>query len=318
MPSDEKNVSRRRFMGRSLEVTGAGVLAGLSLEEQALLAHAQSPVAGQTGPKASATSPGPREPLPTGRIGPLTVSRLICGGNLFSGSAHSRNLIYVSNLLKHYFSSEKIMETLQLCEESGINTAILRCDEHITGVLAQYRKERGGKIQWIAQTYPAVKDLTGNIQMAIDHGAVGVFPQGGIGDQFVADGHVDLLGKVDDFVKQNKLVAGIGSHSLDVPKAVEKAGIRPDFYFKTLNDVGYYTQPPQEIADFMKTVERPWIAFKVLGAGAVKPQEGFGLAYRMGADFLNVGMFDFQVREDAAAVRRLVAADLPRQRPWRS
>jgi hypothetical protein len=317
MPSNDKNLSRRRFFERSIEITGAGVVAGLSLEEQALLAHAQSPAAGK-GPRTPVAASGPRETLPTGKIGPLTVSRLICGGNLFSGSAHSRNLIYVSNLLKNYFSPERIIDTLQLCEESGINTTILRCDEHITGVLARYRKERGGKMQWIAQTYPTLKDLTGNIQMAIDHGAVGIFPQGGIGDDFVAKGRVDLLGKVVDFVKQNRLAAGIGSHALDVPKAVEKAGIRPDFYFKTFNDVGYNTQDPREVADFMKTVDRPWIAFKVLGAGVVKPRDGFGLAFRMGADFLNVGMFDFQVREDAAVVRSLLAKDLPRERPWRS
>ena len=104
----------------------------------------------------------------------------------------------------------------------------------------------------------------------------------------------------------------------NVPTAVEKAGLQPDFYFKTLNSVAYYTQEPQEVADFMKGHQRPWIAFKVLGAGAVKPRDGFELAFRMGADFLNVGMFDFQVQEDAATVRSLLAADLRRERPWRS
>ena len=43
MPSDDRNLSRRRFTERSIEFTGAGVLAGVSLEEQALLAHAQGP-----------------------------------------------------------------------------------------------------------------------------------------------------------------------------------------------------------------------------------------------------------------------------------
>lgn len=310
MRSDKKNLSRRRFIERSVQISGAGVLAGLSLEERALLAHAENPTSASDEPAGKG--------VPAGRIGHLTVSRLICGGNLFSGSAHSRELIYVSRLLRQYFSPEKIMDTLELCEASGINTAILRCDEHITGVLDRYRKTRGGKIQWIAQTYPEVANLTKNIQMAIDHGAVGAFMQGGIGDQLVATQRVDLIGKIIDFVKQNRLVAGVGSHSLDVPKAVEKEGLKPDFYFKTFNAVGYNTQNPREIADFMKGVEKPWIAFKVLGAGVVKPPDGFSLAFRMGADFLNVGMFDFQVQEDARVVRGLLAKDLPRQRPWRS
>ncbi len=310
MSSNESSFNRRRFIERSLGVSGAAAIGCLSLEEQALVAHAASPAPSASKPAGAA--------LPTGKIGHLTVSRLICGGNLFSGSAHSRDLIYVSRLLRQYFSPEKIMDTLELCEASGINTAILRCDEHITGVLARYRKERGGKIQWIAQTYPKVGNLTENIQKAIDHGAVGAFMQGGIGDQFVAQGHVDLLGKVIDFVKQNRLVAGVGSHSLETPKAVEQQGLKPDFYFKTFNGVGYNTQTPHQIAEFMKSVERPWIAFKVLGAGVVKPRDGFDLAFKTGADFLNVGMFDFQVQEDAGIVRSLLSKDLPRTRPWRS
>ena len=46
--------------------------------------------------------------------------------------------------------------------------------------------------------------------------------------------------------------------------------------------------------------------------------EGFELALRMGADFLAVGMFDFQVKEDASVMRGLLASDLRRERPWQA
>jgi hypothetical protein len=305
-----KHVSRRRFIGKSLTISGAGALAALSAEEQMLLA----------GPKDSfLTASEPSEGgLQTGTIGKLRISRLICGGNLFSGFAHSRDLVYVSALMKQYFSPEKIMDTLQLCEENGVNTAVLRCDEHIVGVLNRYRKERRGRIQWIAQTYPKEKNLTENIQLAIDNGAVGAFMQGGIGDKLVANGQVELIGKIISFVQQNGLIAGVGSHSLDVPKAVEKEQLQPDFYFKTFNNADYNSQNPQEIADCMQTVKRPWIAFKVLGAGVVKPRQGFELALRLGADFLAVGMFDFQVKENTRIMKGLLASDLRRERPWQS
>ena len=68
----------------------------------------------------------------------------------------------------------------------------------------------------------------------------------------------------------------------------------------------------------MKTVDRPWVAFKVLGAGAVTPAHGFRMALEGGADFLTVGMFDFQVRENAALMKKLFASPLARSRPWRS
>jgi O-glycosyl hydrolase len=40
------------------------------------------------------------------------------------------------------------------------------------------------------------------------------------------------------------------------------------------------------------------IAFKVLAAGAIHPEEGLKYAYTNGADFVCMGMYDFQVVED--------------------
>jgi len=301
------DLGRRRFLTQSLASSGAGLVAGMGMEQAASAAGE-----GARGPIAA------KSDVPRGRIGKLQISRLICGGNLFVGSAHSRELIYVAALMKQYFTPEKIMDTLQVCEENGINTAIMSCNDLIIGVLERYRKERGGKIQWLAQTYPTAEKPIENVQRAIDHGAAGVFIQGGFADRLVSQGHIDVVGKVIALVKQNGLVAGVGSHSLETPRSVEQNRLEPDFYFKTFNAVGYQSQKPEEIADFMKTVEKPWIAFKVLGAGVVRPADGFRLALGMGADFLAVGMFDFQVRDDALLIQQILAGDLNRRRPWKS
>ena len=73
-------------------------------------------------------------------------------------------------------------------------------------------------------------DPTSEAKRAIDNGAVGAYVHGGVADSFVGDGKVDLLGKAVDFIKQNKVVAGVAGHSVEVPIACEKAGINPDFY----------------------------------------------------------------------------------------
>ncbi len=255
--------------------------------------------------------------LPTGRIGKIEVTRLICGGNLFSGFAHSGELLYVHSLLQHYFTDDKILDTLQLCEESGINTTILRTDDQIVRILKRYRQERGGKIQWIAQTYPEPDNLKDNIKLAIDNGAVGAYCMGGVADDtFVKAGKAELIGEIVSFIKQNGLVAGVGSHSMETAIISEQQKFEPDFYFKTFNSVGYNSQDARDVSALMKTIKKPWIAFKVLGAGRVLPKDGFDLAFKNGADFINVGMYDFQVSPNTSLVREVVHLHAQRERAW--
>jgi len=314
--------SRREFLTKAVVAAPAGA-AALSLEEKSLLAAqgAQAPTPPNTGAAGK---------MPRGRIGKLDISRMICGGNLTSGFAHSRDLVYVSSLLKHYFTDDKVFETWRKCEECGINTAILRLDSQVLGLTRKYWNERGGKLQWIAQIKTSEKNLTADAKKAIDNGAVGVYVQGGVGDYLVRNGKVDVLGNFVEFARRNGVIGGIGGHLHEVPVACEKAGIKPDFYMKTLHSGKYWSaghaeehdniwcRKPEQTIEFMKKVEQPWIAFKVLAAGAIRPTSGFKYALGNGADFICVGMFDFQVAEDARILNGLLAEGMKRERPWRA
>jgi hypothetical protein len=63
-------------------------------------------------------------------------------------------------------------------------------------------------------------------------------------------------------------------------------------------------------------MNRPWLAYKVLAAGALNPQVGFKYAFDNGADFCVVGMFDFQVAEDVGFASAAVKAAANRDRQW--
>lgn len=271
--------------------------------------------------------------------GKKPISRLILGTNLFSGNSHARDLVYVDSLFKAYNTEKKIMETYMLAEKAGINLAFL------TPLLIRYKKNFNSNLQMWTNVSPTKKDIYSQVDQAIDQGVDYIFILGAQCDRLVYAGETDVIGKCVDYIKQQGYPAGLGAHTIQALLACDEAGIEPDFYYKTMHHDQYWSAHPKEnrepflwssntnedhnkfhdnmwcpfpekTNEFIQKAQKPVVGFKVLAGGAISPEDGFQYAFDNGADFIEVGMFDFQIVEDVNLTIRSVEKTRNRIRPW--
>lgn len=274
--------------------------------------------------------------LPKGKIGKHEISRLVAGGNLIGGWAHSRDLIYVPELFKAYNTEQKVYETLMLAEQAGINTINIGFPSN--PLLAKYKKITGSKIKVISQVHPNLnrKYLSQvgpstdpalfyeNIDRAIDYGVDIVQVQGNWCDWLVQGERLEVIDKMLGHIRRQGYTAGLAAHSVESLMACQEKGIIPDYYMKTMHHDQYWSAHPREnrvpfevdgkeypdhnryhnnmfclfperTVEFVSKATVPVMGFKILAAGAIEPKDGFQWAYNNGADFICVGMFDFQI-----------------------
>lgn len=265
-----------------------------------------------------------------GQIGNLKLSRMFLGGNLIGGWAHARDLLYVDKLVKAYHDDWRVFRTFKMAEQCGMNTILT--NPALMRVINDYWKKEGGKIQFISDCGHKEGVVRG-AQLSVENGAAAIYCHGFGSDQWAAKG--DYKSFQDALAEMRKLgvPVGVGAHKLETVKFCVEHDIVPDFWMKTLHHTNYWSARPsegfgakdnvwctnpEETIAFMETLPQPWIAFKTLGAGAIHPKEGFPYAFKNGADFICVGMYDFQLVDNVNLVTSILDQPIERKRPWRA
>ena len=287
--------------------------------------------------------------LPMGKLGDHEISRLILGGNLFDGTAHARDLLYVSSLFKSYNTEKKVFETLMLAEQAGINCIAVSDWVVHSKILNRYKKLTGIKIK--VHNYfifgENSKENDEGLKKAIDLGVDIIQVHGTIGDRMVLNNRLDVIDDMLTLIRRNGVVAGLGAHDIHAFIACEEQGIVPDFYKKTMHHDHYWSAHPREnrrpfemslpdrlkidhnmwhdnlfdtfpdlTLEFINRAKVPIIGFKVLAGGAIHPKDGFRYAFENGADFICVGMFDFQIVDDVNICIDTLQSLQNRKRAW--
>jgi len=229
--------------------------------------------------------------LPRIRLGSLEVSRLIVGGNPFSGISHQSG--EADKKMRDYYTAARIKATLAEAERCGINTFIGRVDNHVCRLMNEYYNE-GGRIQWIGQTAPEQRSLERNIRRASSFGARGCYIQGGTADQYHEEGKLEELAEPLALMRELGLVAGIAAHDPGTHRRAQEIGLDVDFYMMCLYNLTgrrgrILNADPNErfvasdrgaATDMMRQLNKPAVAYKFMAAGRNEPRDAFHYVYR--------------------------------------
>ena len=226
-------------------------------------------------------------PLGTVTLGDIEISRLIIGGNPFSGFSHRTP--EKSREMQHWYTAARIKEAFRKAEAIGVTTHIGRADHHIMRTLMEYWDE-GGAIRWIAQTCPGVGPIERGVRNAIEGKAAACFVHGGEMDNRFARGDLDDVPPAIEMIRRAGMPAGIAAHNPAVIAWAEQH-LDLDFYMCC-----YYNPTPRDrdpehnphdtelfrpedrdrMTALIQTLSRPVIHYKVMAAGRNDPREALG------------------------------------------
>jgi len=287
----EPDMSRRDFMKSTAAIGAAAVAAG-----------------------AGAASTKQAKTLPAMRLGKLEVSRLILGSNPFFGFAHKAGGL--AKEMTDYYTDERICEVMNAAAGEGITAVAAPPYPRWIRLFGRYLKN-GGKLRiWIAQPDGPPQAMKSQISAAVKGGARAVFVQGARADEQFVRGNVKLLRSWLEHIRSLGVPAGLASHRPDAHLAAEAGKLPTDFYFQCFYNpqFGYRKADRDKAVAAAGKIDKPVVGYKILAAGRLKAEEGFGFAFGhlRATDGVCVGMFPkhqpAQIAENAALTRKLAKA----------
>jgi len=257
--------------------------------------------------------------LPTVEFCGLHPTRLILGANPFGGFSHQspeRNQEMLA-----YYTVERIIETWHRAEAAGINTIITNNESaHVVEALRQYFAE-DGKLQWIAQVSCRHKTMEEAVDEVVALGAKALYFHGGQVDKRYLERDADSIARWVEHAKAHGIPVGVAGHGAEVHRWVNEMDI-VDFhavcFFRcgSLHDgkgLKFKLGDMALAAEVVREIQKPCIAYKIMGAGRIDPQLAFEYAFEniKPTDVVNVGMHrgdkDDMVEENVALVEQTLA-----------
>ena len=297
--------------------------AGLATGVAALASPAPAPAADKQQP-----SP---DSLPTIKLGPHAVTRLIIGGNPIYGYSHFNRLFSQHQTAWH--TPEHVVELLQHAENVGINTWQNSYAERTLDDLERFRAA-GGKLHWLCLGNPDWEERPDRIDDAAKRKPIGIAPHGHLAEKLHRQNKLTVLTDLLKRIRDQGVQVGLSAHNPALIELAEEKSWDVDYYMCCLY---YLTRPREEYQKILgpdlplgeiylpadpprmfkaiRSTKKPCLTYKVLAAGRRigSPKEirqcfETALANIKQTDALIVGMyqqFGDQVGENAVMVREI-------------
>ncbi len=209
------------------------------------------------------------------------ISRLIMGGNPFSGNSHvSREL---DDAMMDYYSTDNIKKAVVHALECGVNTIQVRADRHIFRILRELRNE-GHMPLWIAQTASEFRSFEGNVRQTMTYEPAAIYHHGTLTDKLFKAGEYGAIEENLKILRSTGRPVGIGTHMPQVIEYAEEHGWDVDFYMACVYNLSvkdrvssaitgisnanesFYEADIPVMYQTIRSTAKPCLAFKILGA----------------------------------------------------
>jgi len=257
----------------------------------------------------------PSTALPTIRLGTLEVSRLILGSNPFWGYSHKS--AQLDEEMRRHHSDERIIQILDEAADCGLTAVASPPDERWRKLWTRYT-ESGGRLKiWISQCHGNPEQMISEIDRSVKAGARAVFIQGARVEEQFGQGRFDVLQSWIEHIKDAGLPAGAAAHWPEVHPELERRKFPTDFYYQCMYNASktddYSAAEREKAAATVARLDKPVVAYKILGAGRLTAGEGFEYAFNhiKRKDGVCVGIYAEkaidQIRQNATYTEMLTA-----------
>lgn len=219
--------------------------------------------------------------MPQIAFGQHSLSRLIVGANTLNGGSHLSR--FVNMQMKRYFTTDRVLEHLNDCQQMGINTW-----QSSPGNLEWYKmlKEHGSNMNFISLGCDYY-DGPNMLEKIVDAGTIGIAHHGEYTDQCFKSGQMNIVREYCKKVRQKGVMVGVSTHMPDAMKQILDEDWDVDFFMccvyerhrsreeliKLLGDVPipipevYLEKDPPRMFKVIRQTHKPCLAFKILAAG---------------------------------------------------